>query len=97
MRDLARLRGLLSLLADAVEHGSRAVEEVHSSSSARAFGVIELVPSTREHVRAVRAVHDAGVALTYGGVRLVTRVVRASFTVGLDVAEAVAPTSRDDR
>lgn len=97
MRDLSRLRGLVALLGDVVEHGSRAVEEVHASAAARGFAIAEWAPHTSEHVRAIRVVHDATVAFSYESVRVVTRVVRSTASVALDVAERVAPAPRDDR
>jgi len=90
VRGLSRVRGLVALLGDVVEHGSRAVEEVHASTAARGFAVAEWVaPSPR--VRAVRAAHDLGVALSYEGVRVVTRAARSTLTLALDVAEIASP------
>lgn len=95
MRELSRLRGLVALVSDVVEHGSRAVEEVHASTASRAFGLVELAPSTRAHVRAVRVVHDAGVSLSYESVRFVTRGARVALCLALDVAEHVAEPRAD--
>ena len=37
-----RVRGLVKLAGEAVEHGSRAVERVHRATTARPFAILEL-------------------------------------------------------
>lgn len=87
MRDLSRLRGLVTLLGEVVEHGSRAVEDIHTVTAQRGFAVAELFPVPEEPLKIIRAVHDTSVSLTYASVRGVTHVVKTTLTVALDVAE----------
>ncbi|HEY4116669.1 MAG TPA: hypothetical protein VGM56_02385 [Byssovorax sp.] len=84
MTDWKRWRGLASLVEDAVEHGSRAIERVHRETAKRPFDLLEQIPVVAPPTRVVRVVHDAIVTLSYGGVRAVNRVVGAG--VGLAIA-----------
>lgn len=88
MRDLSRWRGLVTLVGEVVEHGSRSVEEIHKVTASRGFAIAGLLPVAEEPLRVIRAVHDTSVSLTYAGVRGVTQVVKTTLTVALDVAES---------
>ena len=79
------LRGSLDLVHDAVEHGSRAIEDTHLATAARPFELLARVPPIAAPVRAVRAIHDAPVTFSYGMVRLVTTAVVTTAHSVLDV------------
>ncbi|HRH00106.1 MAG TPA: hypothetical protein PLR99_27860, partial [Polyangiaceae bacterium] len=87
-----RLRGLFDLATDVVEHGSRAVQEVHEATAARPFDILTAVaagaPALSAPVAVVRAVHDASVAGVYGSIRLVNAAVAAAGGAALDLALA---------
>ena len=53
MRALRRWRGLVALVRDGVEHGSRAVEKVHLETAERTFAILEADPR-RGAARAAR-------------------------------------------
>jgi hypothetical protein len=80
-----RLRGSIDLVHDAVEHGSRAIEDIHLATAARPFELLDRVPPIAAPVRAVRAIHDATVTFSYGMVRLVTTAVATTAHSVLDV------------
>jgi hypothetical protein len=82
-----RLRGLKSLVADAVEHGSSAIEKVHVATAARPFAVLEHIPPLAAPTKIVRVVHDTSVSVTYESVRVVTRVVSSALGVVIDELE----------
>ena len=82
--DLARWRGLGALVADAVEHGSRAVEQVQKEVARRPFAVLEAIPALAAPARAVHGIHDASVAAVHGALRLATRAARAAAALGLE-------------
>lgn len=86
MRTMDRWRGLRALVGEAVEHGSKAVEQVHKATAARTFDVLEAIPPIATPARVAHAVHDASLTGIYGAIRLVNRAVGAA----LDVAIAVA-------
>ena len=93
-RPSRRLRGLLDLATDVVEHGSRAVQEVHEATAARPFDILTAVTavspalsSLSAPVAVVRAVHDASVAGVYGSIRLVNAAVAAAGGAALDLAQ----------
>lgn len=88
MRRHERLRGLAALVTDAVEHGSRGVEEVHKAIAARPFAIVAMIPALAAPAEAVHAVYDLSVGATYGMVRLGNRLVRAAVDGALDVVEA---------
>ncbi|MBL0197710.1 MAG: alpha/beta hydrolase [Myxococcales bacterium] len=91
-----RLRGLLDLATDVVEHGSRAVQEVHEATAARPFDILTAItagsPALAAPTAIVRAVHDASVASVYASIRLVNAAVSAAGGAALDLAHA----PRDD-
>jgi hypothetical protein len=84
---LKRLRGLKSLVQDAVVQGSRAIERVQVESAARPFSVLEQIEPLAIPARGVHLVHDAVVAGSHGMVRLWTRAIGAGLDVALDVVE----------
>ena len=85
-----RLRGLRALVQDVVEHGSKAVEEVHKATAARTFFVLEAIPPIAKPAKVIHAVHDASLTGIYGVIRAVNRVVGKGLEVALDVADAGA-------
>ena len=100
--DDKRLRGLVNLVVDAVEHGSRAVEKLHLGTTQRTFDILEALPVIETPARVAHTVHDLSVRGVYGAIRLVNRGVGAAIDLGIDVAtqgtasEAGTPTPRDD-
>jgi hypothetical protein len=85
--DATRWRGLVALVRDAVEHGSRAVEKVQLETAGRPFGILEQIPAVAEPTRVVHVIHDATVSGVHGIVRAVTRAVGTTVDVALRVAE----------
>lgn len=94
MSTMKRLRGLRALVGDAVEHGSKAVEEVHKATAARTFFVLEAIPPIAKPAKVVHIVHDASLTGIYGMIRVVNRVVGKSLDVAIDVAESSEPSDR---
>ncbi len=84
--ELKRWRGLASLIVDAVEHGSSAVERVHLGTANRTFAILEAVTGVREPARLVRVVHDLSVRTVYGTIRLVNHAVGRGLEVAFDAA-----------
>jgi hypothetical protein len=83
-----RLRGLRALVQDVVEHGSKAVEEVHKATAARTFFVLEAIPPIAKPAKVIHVVHDASLTGIYGVIRAVNRVVGKGLEVALDVADS---------
>lgn len=90
-----RLRGLVSLVVDAVEHGSRAVERLHLGTTQRTFDVLEALPVVETPARVVHAVHDVSVRGVYGAIRLVNKGVGAAVDLGIQMAGAGLDAPRD--
>ena len=82
MHALKRWRGLVALIRDGVEHGSRAVEKVHLEISERTFTVLEAIPGVAPPARIVHEVHHTFVRSTHAIVRGVSHGV----TTGVDAA-----------
>ena len=95
---LKRVRGLATLVRDAVEHGSRAVEKVHVELAARPFAILEHVHGIETPTKAVHIVHDLSVQTVYGSIRLVNGIVGATMEAALDAVEkaerGIAPKSQ---
>jgi hypothetical protein len=85
---MQRWRGLKSLLVDAVEHGSRAVERVQMETAKVPFDLLEAVPPIAVPVKVVHAIHDASVAGVHGSIRLVARAVGQAADAVIDVIES---------
>jgi hypothetical protein len=90
MTQLKQWRGLKALVADAVEHGSRAVEKVHMATARRPFVILEHIPGVAAPTHIVHVVHDVAVTQTYQAVRLVNRAVSVLLGWTLDVLETRA-------
>ncbi len=84
---MQRWRGLKSLVVDAVEHGSRAVERVQKETARRPFEILALIPPLEVPVKGIQEIHDTAVSGIHGMIRLVTRVVGGTVDVVLDVVE----------
>lgn len=93
---LKRLRGLRTLVGEAVDHGSKAVEQVHKATAARTFFVLEAIPPIAKPAKVVHVVHDASLTGIYGMIRAVNHVVGKTLDVAMDVAERSDET-RDTR
>ena len=65
-----------------VEHGTSAVERVHSATAARPFDVLDHVPPIAPAARGVRIIHDATVAGVYETIRQVNRLVGVTLLGG---------------
>jgi triacylglycerol lipase len=94
-----RLRGLLDLATDVVEHGSRAVQEVHEATAARPFDILTAItagsPALAAPTAVARAVHDASVAGVYASIRLVNAAVSVAGGAALDLALAPRDSAGD--
>jgi hypothetical protein len=86
-----RLLGLRSLVTEVVEHGSKAVQDVHLATAARTFVVLEAVPPIAKPAKVVHVAHDVCVSGVYGAIRLVNRAVGKTLEVAIDIAEPDAP------
>jgi hypothetical protein len=82
-----RWRGLKSLVVDAVEHGSRAVERVQKETARRPFEILAMIPPLEVPVKGIQEIHDTAVSGIHGMIRLVTRVVGGTVDVVIDVVE----------
>ena len=87
MSGVKHLRGLVKLLGDAVDGGSRAIEKVQKGTARRTFDVLEAIPPVAPPARALHVAHDACVGLTHASIRTVARAVGIGLDVALDVAE----------
>jgi hypothetical protein len=85
--DAKRWRGLKSLVVDAVEHGSMAIERVQKETARRPFSILESIPPIAAPVRGIHLVHDASVSGVHGIIRLVTRTVGGTIDIVIDEIE----------
>jgi len=87
---MAKWRGALALVRDAVEHGSRAVERVQIDTAKRPFAVLEAIPPIAVPAKVVHVVHDASVAVVHGSIRAVNAVVGKGVEIALAEDEEAA-------
>lgn len=71
----AMWRGVVALVGDAVEHGSRAVERVHLETAKRPFVILEHVPVVAPVARIVHVAHDVTAMTVYTTIRAVNAAV----------------------
>ena len=83
MSDVKRLRGLRALVEEAVEHGSKAVEDVHKATAARTFMVLEAIPPIAKPARVVHTVHDLWLSGIYGTIRVCNKVVGKTLEIAI--------------
>lgn len=81
------IEGTIRLIADAVEHGSRAVEQVQLELAARPLELLQQLPVTAAPARAVQAVHAAIVRASHELVRVTARATRDAV---VELAQAAA-------
>ena len=87
MKSMEKWRGAVSLVRDAVEHGSRAVERIQIETARRPFGIIEQIPGVAAPTRIVHGVHDASVTAVHGVIRAVNVAVSATVDFALQQVE----------
>lgn len=69
MNTRARWLGLATMLTDAVEHASIAIERIHMATAKRPFAIIERIPTVSAPAALVHEIHDAIVTSTYKQIR----------------------------
>ncbi|NUP09042.1 MAG: hypothetical protein HOW73_23575 [Polyangiaceae bacterium] len=77
---LLQIKGAVTLVADALDHGSRAIERVHLATARRPFAILELFPIVRVPAAAVETVHNASVNASYEVFRITNRAVEKALT-----------------
>ena len=90
-----RWRGLKNLVADAVVHGSAAVEKVHLATTDRTFSVLEAIPGVDVPAKPLHLIHDLSVKGVYGAIRVVTAVVSGTLDVVLDQQAATKTSEKE--
>jgi hypothetical protein len=82
-----RWRGLKSLIIDAVDHGSRAVERIQKETARKPFEILEKIPPLAVPAKGIHEVHDLAVTGVHEVIRLVNRVTGQTLDVVLDTVE----------
>ena len=84
---MKRWRGLKSLIVDAVEHGSRAVEKIQIESKKVPFALLSQVDPLKVPVQGIQAIHETAVTGVHTVIRAVYSVASGALDVVLDVVE----------
>jgi hypothetical protein len=87
MNQLARWRGVVALVRDAVEQGSRAIERVQIETARRPFTILEHIPPIALPARLVHVVHDVSVKTVHATIRAINGAVGVTVAVALEEAE----------
>jgi len=88
VKNVEKWRGLVALVGDAVEHGSRAVEKVQLETARRPFVILEHIPPVAVPAKIVHVIHDVSVKAVHGSIRGVTAVVKHAADTVLCELEA---------
>jgi len=89
-QSIRRWRGLVALVADAVEQGASAVERIHLASAEMPFRILKQVPGVSPGAALVEHAFNGCVAGTYASVRAVTRVVAGTVDFALEAVDKEA-------
>ena len=87
MSTMKRLRGLRTLVGDVVEHGSKAVQEVHIATTNRTFVVLEAIPPIAGPAKIVHAVYDATTTTVHVSIRTINGVIATTLDAVLEISE----------
>ena len=87
MSQLGRWRGLVALVGDAVEHGSRAIQRVQIETARRPFALLEHIPLLAAPAKIAHAAHDLGVTSVHEAIRAVNAVAGKTVDVILEHAD----------
>lgn len=83
MNARTRWLGLSTMLTDAVEHATIAIEKIHLATAQRPFSLIERIPLVSAPAELVHEVHDAIVSNTYKQIRFWSGTVQKVVHVAL--------------
>jgi hypothetical protein len=92
---MQRWRGLKSLIVDAVDGGSRAVERLQKEAAKKPFALLEQIPPLAVPVKGIHEIYDTSVSAVHGMIRLVNRVTGETLDVVLDAVEKERPPADD--
>jgi len=84
---MERWRGMKSLVQDAVDQGSRAVERLQKDTAKKPFDLLARIPPLHVPVQGIREIHDMAVSNAHAMIRLVNRVVGDTLDVVIDLVE----------
>lgn len=87
---MKKWRGLTTLVQDAVDHGSLAIERLQKEAAARPFAILEAIPPIATPAKVIHALHDASVAGIHAAIRLVARVVGGTVDAVLAACDRAA-------
>jgi pimeloyl-ACP methyl ester carboxylesterase len=90
---MRRLRGLKSLVHDAIDKTVDLVGEGHESTARNVMRVTDHVPDIAEDARRINAWREVGTRGVLGAIKASNRLVQKATDVALDVAEKVAAPS----
>lgn len=93
MNARARWLGLSTLLGDAVEHATVAIQRIHMSTAQRPFSIIERIPPLTAPAQLVHEVHDSIVSNTYEQIRFWNATVQKVVHAALSHAPSEASTT----
>lgn len=74
-KNIQHFRGLQALVTDAIEHGTKAIEQVHLRTAKRTFDVLEEISPIADPSKQIHNIHDNVVANVYSTIRSVNQLV----------------------
>ncbi|MBK8257260.1 MAG: hypothetical protein IPK82_31875 [Polyangiaceae bacterium] len=85
---MKRLRGMKSLVTDAVDKGSQAVERVQIETAKIPFDLLEKVPGIKVPASGVRRIYNMSVSNVHSMIRLVNHVAGETFDAMVDSVQS---------
>lgn len=84
---MERWRGTKALVQDAVDQGSRRLEQLQKETARKPFAWLARIAPLQVPVKGVAEIHDMAVSNTHAMVRLVNRVVGDTLTTVMDFVD----------
>jgi hypothetical protein len=91
---MQRWRGLFTLVGQAVDQGTAAIERVHLETAQRPFAILERVPLLAVPAQSVHAIHDATASSVYALVRIVNDAAGKTIDAAIDAMTLLSDRGR---
>ena len=91
---MERWRGLVSLIGQAVDQGTTAIERVHLETARRPFAILEHIPVLAVPAQSVHTIHDATASSVYALIRIVNDAAGKTIDVAIDAVALLSDRGR---
>jgi hypothetical protein len=91
---MERWRGLFTLVGQAVDQVTTAIERVHLETARRPFGILERIPILAVPAQSVHTIHDATASSVYALIRIVNDATGKTIDAAIDAVALLSERGR---